>query len=424
MAFLQQIQVSADAELFQGAGDPGGAQVQRPLLHMLPGGEHLIGGQFPGDHPGVPGRLPERPHVRVPPPGLLLPGRRLRVQFQDHPVRRRPQLPERQRPRRPGQRRISRGHVVGGQDLGLLFDDPQVHRVQRAGVQRGQAPRQPSGHRGGVVQLHRGGPGRQVQLAGQLIGGELRPGDLTAPPGGELRDRGQRVPRDPGFQPPDRGDDPDQLIIGQRARSGPVRAGDRVDDGGQQRIRRHLRRRAGLREPVRVKRPGGHGQEQALRPGIRIDGPGIPDAGKVGVGPLRRRVVAGFLTVARFPAVLAWAGEWVREHAPRSVRKERAGNHPVTIILALTCSRKHYLGSIFERFSLAPRVRLSAHDTRRGAVRRLQRNSPTPPSRPRPPGAASRGTRGQSGGCGSTPARDPGLRYKCESPAVTHSSSR
>ena len=253
MTFLKQIQVSADAELFQGAGDPGGAQVQRPLLDVLPGGEHLIGGQFPGDHPGVPGGLPERLHVRVPPPGLLLPGRRLRVQFQDHAVRRGAQFPERQRPRRPGQRRISGGRVLGGQDLGLLFDDPQVHGVQRAGVQRGQAPRQPRRHRGRVVQLHRGGPGCQVQFAGQLIGGELGPGDLAVPPGGELRDRGQRVPRDPGFQPPDRGDDPDQLVIGQRARSWPVRAGDRVDDGGQQRVRRHLRRRPGLREPVRVK---------------------------------------------------------------------------------------------------------------------------------------------------------------------------
>ena len=126
---LKQIQVGPDAELFQGAGDPGGAQVQRPLLHMLPGSEHLIAGQFPGDHPGVPGRLPERLHVRVPPPGLLPPRRRLRVQFQDQPVRRGAQFPERQRPGLSASAASAVAASCGGQDLGLLLDDPQVHRM-------------------------------------------------------------------------------------------------------------------------------------------------------------------------------------------------------------------------------------------------------------------------------------------------------
>ena len=265
-----------------------------------------------------------------------------------------------------------------------------------------------------------------MQLAGQLVGGELRPGDLTAPPGGELRDRGQRVPRDPGFQPPDRGDDPDQLVIGQRARSWPVRAGDRVDDGGQQRIRRHLRRRPALREPVRVKRPGRHGQEQALRPGIRIDSPGLPDAGQVSLGPLRRRVAAGFLAVAGFAAVtrLGW---WMGPGACATLRSEgKSWNHPVAIILAITCSIKHYLGSIFEYDSASHReCGLSAHDTRRGAVRRLQRSSPRPLPAPAPPAQLARGTRGRSGGLRQHACPGSGLRdYKCESPAVTHSSPR
>ena len=262
-------------------------------------------------------------------------------------MRRRAQLSERQRLRQPRQRRIHRGGVLGGQDLGLLLDDPQMHRMQRSGAQRGQAPRQPRRHRSGVIQLHRRGPGRQVQLTGQLVGGELRPCDLIPPPRRELPDRLQRVPRDPRFQPPDRGDHPDQLIIGQRRHPCPVRAGDRVDNGGQQRIRRHLPGRAGLREPVRIKRPGRHRQEQALPPGIRIDSPGIPDTRKVSVGPLRRRVAAGFLTAARFPAVIAWAGEWVREHEPRSVRKEKAGNHPVSYQLSMDIQLKALFTNLF-----------------------------------------------------------------------------
>ena len=49
------------------------AQVQGPLLDVLPGREHLIGGQFPADHPGAAGLLPERPHGRVPAAGVFPP---------------------------------------------------------------------------------------------------------------------------------------------------------------------------------------------------------------------------------------------------------------------------------------------------------------------------------------------------------------
>ena len=45
VALLQQVQIGADAQLLHGAGDPGGAQVQGPLLDMLPGRENLREGQ-------------------------------------------------------------------------------------------------------------------------------------------------------------------------------------------------------------------------------------------------------------------------------------------------------------------------------------------------------------------------------------------
>jgi hypothetical protein len=72
VALLQQVQVGLDAQLLQGAGHPGGTQVQGPLLHMLPGRENLIAGELAGDHPGVAGGLPERAHVRLA-AGSLLP---------------------------------------------------------------------------------------------------------------------------------------------------------------------------------------------------------------------------------------------------------------------------------------------------------------------------------------------------------------
>jgi hypothetical protein len=83
----------------QGAGEAGGAQVQGPLLHVLPGGQDLIRRELAGDHPGVAGVFPECAHVRVLPGGLLAPLGGFGVQFQDQPVRGGPQLPERQRSR-------------------------------------------------------------------------------------------------------------------------------------------------------------------------------------------------------------------------------------------------------------------------------------------------------------------------------------
>ena len=116
VAFLQQIEIGADAELLQGAGDTGGAQVQGPLLDVLQGGEHLIGREFAGDHPGVPGVFPEPAHVGVLLGGLLAPLGGVGVQFQDQPVRGRPQLPERQRSCDLGQYGIGLGRVLRRQD--------------------------------------------------------------------------------------------------------------------------------------------------------------------------------------------------------------------------------------------------------------------------------------------------------------------
>ena len=41
VAFLEQVEVGADAQVLQGAGDPGGAQVQGPLLDVLHRGQHF-----------------------------------------------------------------------------------------------------------------------------------------------------------------------------------------------------------------------------------------------------------------------------------------------------------------------------------------------------------------------------------------------
>src|ERR1700722_674020 len=59
VAFLEQIQVGADAEVLQGAVYAGGAQVQGALLDVLPGGEDFVGGELAGDHAGVAGLLAE-----------------------------------------------------------------------------------------------------------------------------------------------------------------------------------------------------------------------------------------------------------------------------------------------------------------------------------------------------------------------------
>jgi hypothetical protein len=95
VAFLEQIQIGPDAQFAQRAGHPGGAQVQRPLLRVLPGREDLVWRQFPRHHPGVPGLLGEPAHVRFFLGGFLATARRLRIELEDEPVRGVSQLPER-----------------------------------------------------------------------------------------------------------------------------------------------------------------------------------------------------------------------------------------------------------------------------------------------------------------------------------------
>ena len=229
---MQQVQVCLDAQLLQGAGEAGGAQVQGPLLHVLPRGQHLIRGQLAGDHPGVAGGLPEPAHVRLAAGGLLPLLGRFGVEFQDQLVRGVPDLAERHPGRGPGQHLVGPGGVGVAEDAGLLLDDPQVHRVDPARGQRGERGRQPPGHRGRVVHLLGRGLRAQVQLKAQLDRGELigRPGPGV--PGRVGGDGGQLRPRRAGGQPPGRRDDPQQLIIGTPRQALAVLAGDRIDDGG------------------------------------------------------------------------------------------------------------------------------------------------------------------------------------------------
>jgi hypothetical protein len=112
VAFLEQVKVAADAEFLQGAGDAGGAQVQGPLLDVLPRGQDLIGRELARDHPGVAGVFPEPAHVGVLPGGLFAPLGGFRVQLQHQAVRGRSQLPERQRSGHLGQHGVGLGRVL------------------------------------------------------------------------------------------------------------------------------------------------------------------------------------------------------------------------------------------------------------------------------------------------------------------------
>jgi hypothetical protein len=272
------------------------------------------------DHPRVTRFLPERPYVRVLLRGFLAPLGRFRVQFQHQPVRGRPQLPERQRPRHPSQHGIGLGRVLIGQDPGLLFDDPQVNGVDRARAQRGKGRWQPAAHRAGVVHLRAGRGHGQMQLVSQLVGGKFRRDrPLGGRPGGELGDGGQHVPRGARFQSATRRDDADQLVIRHAGQALPVLPGDGVDNRGQQRVRRHVRGRAGLGELVGIQRPGGQAQEQ----------------------PLPRELVRK-QAVIRLLLVVAGIGERVSAHAPRSVRKKDL-KPPIHTAISYLQSKSTYL---------------------------------------------------------------------------------
>jgi hypothetical protein len=91
---LEQVEVGADAEVLQGAGDAGGAQVQGALLDVLPGRQDLIGGELAGDHPGVAGVLPEPAHMGLSPGGFLPLAGDVGVERQDQLAGGVPEFPE------------------------------------------------------------------------------------------------------------------------------------------------------------------------------------------------------------------------------------------------------------------------------------------------------------------------------------------
>jgi hypothetical protein len=227
-------------------------------------------------------------------------------------VRQRAQLPECQRPRLDGQLLVRRRGVLVTQDAGLVLDDPYVDRMQSALGQGGEGTGQPLGDRGRVVDLPGGGLPGQVQPAGQLVGGELGPvALLTAAAGGELPDRGQLGPGDPGLHPARGGDDADQLVIGQRGQPVSVVAGESVHHGSQQRARRHRVGFAVLGEPGHVQVLGGQAYEQAL----------LQAVGRLVIFRPRslrrgRHGATGLLVVT------PRAGKRVLAHAPPSVRKK------------------------------------------------------------------------------------------------------
>ena len=117
-----------------------------------------------------------------------------------------------------------------------------------------------------VVHLPGGRLPGQVQLVGQLVGGELVPAALTRVAAGELPDRGHRQPRRPRFHPPPGADDADQLVFGQAREPGTALTADSVQDRGQQHPGRQVLVRPPMGELVRVELPGRQAQEQALLP--------------------------------------------------------------------------------------------------------------------------------------------------------------
>jgi hypothetical protein len=291
---LQQVEVGPDAQFLQGARDSGGAQVQGPLLHVLPGRQDLIGGQFPGDHAAVAGLLPEPAHGRFPLGGLFPLADRFGVQLDDQFAGGRPGLPERHPRHQPGQDLVGLAGVLVGQDAGLLGEDLQLERVDPPGPQRREQQRQPGLYYGRVVHLPGRGLRSRAQLIAQLDGGELIGRPRPGMAGRVLRGRGQQRPRRPGLQPPGRGDDPQQLIIRAPAQPLGVFAGDRVDHGGQQRARGHRVGLAVLREP---------GQGQLLRrrahvPALRQPLTVLGRAFFLLLGQGRREAI-GLLAVAR-----------------------------------------------------------------------------------------------------------------------------
>jgi hypothetical protein len=148
--------------------------------------------------------------------------------------------------------------------------------VDLPGGQRGEGLGQPGGDRARVVHLLPGRQRGQVQLGGQLVGGELILRPSAAVAGGELPHRGRQGPGVAGFHPPGRGDDPHQLVIRAPGQPFAFFAGDGVHHRGQQRAGRHGVRPAALREPGQGQLPGGQAHVQALPQARAVPGRAVP----------------------------------------------------------------------------------------------------------------------------------------------------
>ena len=239
--------------------------------------------------------------------GFLPLAGRVGIEFEDQLVRGVTQLPERHSWRLLGQYRVGLRGVLLGQEADLVLDDPYVHRVDLAGRQRRERPRQPRGDRAGEVDLFGGRQRGQVQLIGQLISGELRLAAARAAErpaaGGELPHRGHLRPRVAGFDPLRRGDDPYQLIIRTPRQPPAVLAGHRMHHGAQQRAGRHRVGFAVLREPGQVQLLSGQAHVQALLGrALPVILPPVFLRGR------RQRGAVRLLGVARR------AGEWIWRH--------------------------------------------------------------------------------------------------------------
>ena len=156
-------------------------------------------------------------------------------------------------------------------------------RVDLSRGQRREGHREPLGYGAGVLDISRGGQPAQPERGGHLVGGEVP----ALRPGRELGQRRHLRPGHPRCHPPSPGQEPDQLVIGQPHQPFAVLPGDRVQDHGQQRPRRHGVRSSVLGEPLQGQLLRRRGDVQALgnaflavpavpeQPGaIRLLGPG------------------------------------------------------------------------------------------------------------------------------------------------------
>ena len=224
-----------------------------------------------GDHPGVPGILPEPADVRVFPVFVLAELCVAGIEFEHEPVCGVAQPPEGLRLRQLREVRIGLGDVLRGQVPGLVLDDLDRHRVDLARRERREGAGQPVRDRARVADLGGRGLQGQVELPRQLVGGEVAeagPAAITGLYGraaaGQLAHGRQLHPRGPRLHPPAPGQNPDQLVVGQPGQPGAVLADHGVQHRTQQRPGRHGVGLAVLGESGQGQLLGRQADEQAL----------------------------------------------------------------------------------------------------------------------------------------------------------------